>query len=101
MNVLMHRAGALGLSAGEKLSRVCRHKIVDYLTCFRDVQIPSTAPRHSPILQELSRGRVTGIGFLDGAVVRKGREHGVAAPVNTCIVRLAYFRESPESPGER
>ncbi len=107
MKVLIRGAGAVGLSVAAKLSRVCRAhaifrmKTVDYLTCLRDIPFPSTAFHHSPILQDLSPGRETGIGFLNGVVVRNGREYDAPTPVNTCNVSLICFCESPASPGER
>jgi hypothetical protein len=101
MNVLIHRAGAVWLLAGAKISRVCSLKIMDNPTCLWKARLPSTTLCHLPVLQDLPRGRVTGIGFLHGAVVRNGREHGVPGPVNSGIVSLICFRGSPASPGER
>ncbi len=42
----------------------------------------------SSSLQSLERGRETEIDFLNGYVVRKAKEAGVAAPVNEAAVRL-------------
>jgi 2-dehydropantoate 2-reductase len=46
------------------------------------------------MLQDLSRGRTTEIGFLNGAVVEKGRAHAIPTPYNACIADLIRFRES-------
>jgi hypothetical protein len=106
MKVLIHRAGACDLTAGAKFSRlcmihvVCRKKIVDYLTCLRDARLPPVSLHHSLMLQNLYRGRGIGIGFLNGAVVMKGREDRVPTPVNTCIVSLICSRESSGARGE-
>ena len=42
----------------------------------------------SSTLQSLERGRVTEIDFLNGYIARKGRELGVATPVNQALVDL-------------
>ena len=66
----------------------------DYLAFLHDVQLPATARHHSSMLQDLSRGRTTEIGFLNGAVVEKGRDHAIPTPYNDFIVDLIRFRES-------
>ena len=72
----------------------------EYLAFLRDVQLPATARHHSSMLQDLSRGRKTEIGFINGAVAEKGRLHGIPTPYNSCIVDLIHFRESLAIPGE-
>jgi ketopantoate reductase len=42
-----------------------------------------------------ARGRTTGIGFINRAVVQKDREHGIATPCNAMMVDHIWFRESP------
>jgi 2-dehydropantoate 2-reductase len=66
----------------------------EYLTYLRDVQLPATALHHSSMLQDITRGRPTEIDFLNGAIVAKGKIHGIPTPVNTSIVDLVKFRES-------
>jgi 2-dehydropantoate 2-reductase len=66
----------------------------EYLAFLRNVQLPATARHHSSMLQDLSRGRTTEIGFINGAVVEKGRHHGIPTPCNAFIVDLIRFRES-------
>lgn len=66
----------------------------DYLAFLRDVQLPATARHHSSMLQDLTRGRTTEIGFINGAVVEKGRTHAIPTPYNSFIVDLIRFRES-------
>jgi ketopantoate reductase len=39
-------------------------------------------------------GRKTGIDFINGAVVMKGRGHGIATPCNAMMAGLIAFRES-------
>lgn len=66
----------------------------DYLTHLREAQLPSTAGHRSSMLQDLSRGKATEIGFLNGAIVARGAMRGIATPVNSCLVDLLRFRES-------
>lgn len=66
----------------------------DYLAYLRDVQVPATALHHSSMLQDITKGRRTEIDFINGAIVRKGKEHGIPTPWNACIVDLIRFRES-------
>ncbi|MFA5331144.1 MAG: ketopantoate reductase family protein [Methanoregula sp.] len=68
----------------------------EYLAYLHDVQLPATALHHSSMLQDISRGRLTEIDFLNGAIVEKGALHNIPTPVNSCIVRLIKFRESLE-----
>ena len=55
--------------------------------------IPDTAGHRSSMLQDLRRGRPTEIESLNGAIVRLGRETGVAAPVNALVTRLVHAKE--------
>ncbi|HQJ86920.1 MAG TPA: 2-dehydropantoate 2-reductase [Methanoregulaceae archaeon] len=66
----------------------------DYLRYLADTQLPNTAGHHSSMLQDLLRGRRTEIDFLNGAIARIAGEHGIPAPVNSCIADLMRFRES-------
>lgn len=68
----------------------------EYLQYLRTVQLPATALHHSSMLQDITKGRPTEIGFINGAVVEKGRTHGIPTPYNSCIVDLIRFRESLE-----
>ena len=99
MIVLMSGAGAVGVSETAKLSRVCmvqavcRKKTVEYLACLKDVRLASALPHSPPRMQDISRERKTGIGLLNGTVIRKGREHDVPAPLDPRIASLARFSE--------
>ena len=66
----------------------------EYIRYLHDVQIPSTAGHHSSMYQDLSAGKKTEIDFINGAVVEKGRMHGINTPVNSTIVNMIKFRES-------
>ena len=60
--------------------------------------LPPTAAHESSTLQDLRAGKRTEIDALNGAVVRLGAEHGVAAPVNATLCRLveALGRGAPQ-----
>lgn len=72
----------------------------EYLAYLRTVQLPATALHHSSMLQDITKGRLTEIRFINGAVVEKGHKHGIPTPYNTCIVDLIRFRESLVRPGD-
>ena len=57
----------------------------EYLAFLKDVHLPATARHHSSMLQDLTRSRTTEIGFINGAVVEKGRAHGI--PPAQCLHR--------------
>lgn len=65
----------------------------EYLAYLRDVQLPATALHHSSMLQDLERGRPTEIASMNGAIVAKGRRHGIPTPVNATLSDLIAFRE--------
>jgi 2-dehydropantoate 2-reductase len=47
-------------------------------------------PNPGSTLQSIRRGQLTEIDFLNGAVVRVAREHGVDAPINAALVALVH-----------
>ncbi len=47
-------------------------------------------PNPGSTLQSLRRGQLTEIDFLNGAVVRVAREHGIDAPINAGLVDLVH-----------
>jgi len=73
----------------------------EYLEFLKTVQLPATVRHHSSMFQDLSRGRRTEIDFINGAVVAKGREHGIPTPCNAMMVDLIKFRESLAKNGVR
>jgi 2-dehydropantoate 2-reductase len=50
----------------------------------------------SSMCQDIMRGRMTEIGFLNGKVSELGRRHGVATPVNDVLTSLIRFMEGKE-----
>jgi 2-dehydropantoate 2-reductase len=47
-------------------------------------------PNPGSTLQSIRRGQATEIDFLNGAVVRVAREHGLEAPINAALVELVH-----------
>ena len=45
-------------------------------------------PNPGSTLQSIRRGQPTEIDYLNGAIVRRGREHGVPTPVSTALVNM-------------
>ncbi len=52
-----------------------------------------TAENRSSMLQDFEKGRRTEIEFINGAIVRKGRELGVGCPVNETLLNLVRGME--------
>lgn len=53
-----------------------------------------TSDNITSMLQDFRRGRPSEIDFLNGAIARLGREHGIATPVNAFVVALIRALES-------
>jgi len=56
-------------------------------------EVRLTARHYPSTLQDLRAGKRTEIDALNGAVVRLGKEHGVAAPVNSAVHHMVKFLE--------
>ena len=56
-----------------------------------------TGGNHPSLCTDLDRGAPTEIGFLNGAVVERGRKHGIPTPVNASVVSLVRFLEEGRS----
>ncbi|HRY12011.1 MAG TPA: ketopantoate reductase family protein [Syntrophomonadaceae bacterium] len=65
-----------------------------YKQVFYGQLIPTTALHHASMLQDIQRGRKTEIDALNGAVVRLGRQCGIATPVNEVVAALIRAKES-------
>ncbi len=84
----------------EEAHAVCRAEGVslpwetaaDYLAYLHDVQLPATAGHHSSMLQDIRKGKRSEIDFLNGAVVRLARAHGLRTPVNATLSALVGFK---------
>ena len=53
-----------------------------------------TRNNRASMLQDILRGRTTEIDVINGAIVAKGREAGIATPVNQMLTRLIKALES-------
>ncbi|MDJ0806492.1 MAG: ketopantoate reductase family protein [Gammaproteobacteria bacterium] len=81
---------------------VCRAKDIplhwesaaDYLQYLETVQLPATADHHSSMLQDIQQGRETEIDYLNGAVIKLGKEQGIDTPINRTLVDLIRFKTS-------
>lgn len=60
--------------------------------------LPKAAAHRSSMLQDVEAGRRTEIDYLNGAVVRMGRQHGIATPSNDAVASLVRARESGVAP---
>jgi 2-dehydropantoate 2-reductase len=56
--------------------------------------LPKAAAHRSSMLQDVEAGRRTEIDYLNGAVVRMGRQLGIATPSNDAVASLVRARES-------
>ncbi len=88
---IVHEAYAVAGAQGVTLEHPAAGGYLDYL---HDVQIPATASHRSSMHQALLAGKRTEIAFINGALVAKGRSHGISTPANECITRLIRFRET-------
>lgn len=57
------------------------------------VVIPRSASHRSSMVQDLESGRRTEIDYLNGAIVKMGREVGIDTPFHQSIVALIHARE--------
>jgi 2-dehydropantoate 2-reductase len=63
--------------------------------------IAATMPaQYSSTAQDMMRGRLTEIDFLNGYIARQGQAHGVPVPVNRLLHTLVKLLETPPSAGD-
>ncbi len=55
--------------------------------------LPKAAAHRSSMLQDVEAGRRTEVDYLNGAVVRLGRQQGLATPFNEAVASLVRARE--------
>jgi len=65
----------------------------DYLGYLKNELIPVMATHTSSMLQDITFGRQTEVGFINGAISRFGEQHGIATPYNECLTKMVQFRE--------
>jgi len=55
--------------------------------------VPATAGHYASMREDFRRKRRTEIDALNGAIVRFGKQHGIACPTNETLARLVRARE--------
>lgn len=70
----------------------------DYRREFYDRLVPSTYHHRPSMLQDLEAGRRTEIAAINGEVIRRGAQYGIATPVNQTLIRLVHLRETDRRP---
>ncbi|OZI37681.1 2-dehydropantoate 2-reductase [Bordetella genomosp. 10] len=64
-------------------------------------QIAKSMPgQYSSTAQDMMRGKLTEIDYLNGYVARRGRAHGIATPVNGLLHTLVKLLETPPAAGD-
>lgn len=69
-------------------------EVADLLAAIEQVA-RATADNKSSMYQDLEKGRRTEIGAINGALVERAREQGVACPVNDLLAALVCAAEGP------
>lgn len=65
----------------------------EYLAFLKTEKIPPTAAHYCSMYQDIAAKRLTEVDFINGAIVKLGRKHGIPTPVNEVIVNLTHFKE--------
>jgi 2-dehydropantoate 2-reductase len=60
----------------------------EYFSHLIEKQLPPTAEHISSMLQDIKRGKMTEIDYLNGAIVKLGEDLGIKTPVNETITRI-------------
>lgn len=88
---------ALAHEAARESARVARAEGVDLAdetaVAALDRVVTATADNHSSMRQDVERGRRTEVGAINGTVVDRGDEHGIAVPTNRTLTRLMRLWE--------
>ncbi|WFN37726.1 2-dehydropantoate 2-reductase [Methanomicrobium antiquum] len=69
----------------------------DYLNYLFDILIPSFSNAYTSMYQDIQLNRKTEIDFINGAVVRFGKEQKIETPFNSCICSLIKYQENKVS----
>jgi len=69
----------------------------EYLEYLKEFQLPNTATHHSSMLQDISKGNITEIDLLNGAVISITKEFGIKTPYNKFITEQIKFLENLKS----
>lgn len=87
MSALMHEVVAVAQADGQALGIDAATQAVEAIATAMPAQLSSTA-------QDLARGKPTEIDHLNGFIVRRGAELGIATPVNQTLHALVRLAES-------
>lgn len=60
----------------------------EYYQHLLDKQLPPTAQHRSSMLQDIEKGKKTEIDYLNGAIAKLGRKHGIPTPYNDAITAI-------------
>ncbi len=90
MGEVIHEVFAVMATAGYNTHWACA---ADYLEAFYGNIVPLAAQHRSSTLQDIQAGKKTEIDALSGAVIRLGKEYGVAVPCNTMLYNMIRFME--------
>lgn len=78
-------------SADLELAENGKHYVDEILS---PIIFPRSAAHRSSMVQDIENGRITEIDFLNGAIVKMGREVGVETPFHQSIVLMIHAREA-------
>lgn len=82
------------------VARACGIRLPDDLLASTLALAQTMPAQTSSTAQDLARGKPTEIDFLNGYVVRKGTEKGVATPVNRALQTMVHIAEKARTLGD-
>ncbi|HIE31560.1 MAG TPA: ketopantoate reductase family protein [Methanosarcinales archaeon] len=65
----------------------------EYLQILWSQLLPPTRDHRSSMLQDIVRGKLTEIDYINGKVVELGAEYGIETPYNNAVVRMVKAKE--------
>ncbi len=65
----------------------------EYFRYLLEKQLPPTAKHESSMLQDIEKGKRTEIDYLNGFIVKLGKRHGIATPVNETVTNILNTME--------
>jgi len=77
-------------SAGLRIADDGQHYVDEILD---PLVFPRAVPHRSSMVQDIENGRLTEIDFLNGAIVKMGRDVGIDTPFHQSIVLMIHARE--------
>ncbi|MCP8317347.1 MAG: 2-dehydropantoate 2-reductase [archaeon] len=86
---MLQEAFEVAKAEGIRLKFTCE----EYFNYLMEKQLPPTVEHISSMLQDLERRKRTEVDYMNGAIVRLGKVHGIKTPVNETIVNLVKTLE--------